>query len=792
MDTLDKTSSRPGEKPFYHIRRISLATLLSLTIAGITVVTTLITAFTMFKVFDDQLTIEFQDRIISESEEFSQKIRTRLQHIDQQLKLFALDNSVRVTLMLDVDYQLQERITAHNEKHQGIIHFIVKNNSEIIVSNDKAGIKDLISHFVEQNTLDGRIFRTEDGKFYVGFTSPINSREKLLGNAGSIYHLHPHQYIHPRNQQQGARLLYSAGSQSFYDLESGSEIKINSQGIYQRGLVEIQDISIEKNEGYLVQLENYTKLHYFMPSTELMKARQEGIINAFFLSFAGALLATILAIWLSNRISRPLNSLVLATKNIAGGAPDAYQLPQQSLIAELYEFSHALIRIVHTLKKDEEKIRRQANYDPLSGLPNRSLFLDRFVGAIKRAKRSNTRIALMFIDLDQFKHINDTLGHSAGDQLLQLASLRLVDIVRSSDTVARLGGDEFTVLMPDLSEIHPVEDVVSKILETLSASFQLEENEAYVSASIGITIYPDDGAEAGQLLRNADSAMYRAKDKGRNNAQFFTIEMNQHAKRRRKLEVALRQALEKDQLELHYQPIYQTSNKQIIGAEALLRWNLTDHEPVSPSEFIPLAEDTGLILPIGEWIMKTACHAAQKWNQQYHQPLRIAVNISSCQFQRADVLQLVKDSIKLSGLDPKLLTIEITESLLLSNNDETMNTLNSLRKMGIEIAIDDFGTGYSSLSYLKRFPVTTLKIDRSFIDDLPEDREDAALVEAIISMSQSLKLKLVAEGVETSRQYQFLKDRNCAMIQGYFLSKPLTLENFEHYLHNIPTIIPQQ
>ena len=792
MDTLDKTSSRPREKPCSHIRRISLATLLSLTIAGITVVITLITAFTMFKVFDDQLTIEFQDRIISESEEFSQKIRTRLQHIDQQLKLFALDNSVRVTLMLDVDYQLQERIAAHNEKHQGIILFIIKNNSEIIVSNDNAEIKDLISHFVEQNSLDGRIFRTEDGKFYVGFTSPINSREKLLGNAGSIYHLHPHQYIHPRNQQQGARLLYSAGSQSFYDLESGSEIEINSQGIYQRGLVEIQDISIEKNEGYLVQLEHYTKLHYFMPSTELKKARQEGITNAFFLSFAGALLATILAIWLSNRISRPLNSLVLAAKNIAGGAPDAYQLPQQSLIAELYEFSHALIRIVHTLKKDEEKIRRQANYDPLSGLPNRSLFLDRFVGAIKRAKRSNTRIALMFIDLDQFKHINDTLGHSAGDQLLQFASLRLVDIVRSSDTVARLGGDEFTVLMPDLTEIHPVEDVVSKILKTLSASFQLEENEAYVSASIGITIYPDDGAEAGQLLRNADSAMYRAKEKGRNNAQFFTIEMNQHAKRRRKLEVALRQALEKDQLELHYQPIYQTSNKQIVGAEALLRWNLTDHEQVSPAEFIPLAEDTGLILPIGEWIMKTACHAAQKWNQQYPHPLRIAVNISSFQFQRADILQLVKDSIELSGLDPALLTLEITESLLLSNNDKTMNTLNSLREMGIEIAIDDFGTGYSSLSYLKRFPVTTLKIDRSFIGDLPEDREDAALVEAILSMSQSLKLKLVAEGVETSQQYQFLKDRNCAMIQGYFLSKPLPLESFEKYLHNIPTINSQQ
>lgn len=754
-------------------------------------IVTLITAFTMFKVFDDQLTIEFQGRIISESEEFSQKIQTRLQHINQQLELFALDNSIRVTLMLDVDYQLQERITTHNEKHQGIILFILKNNSEIIVANDNAEIKDLISHFVEQNTLDGRIFRTEDGKFYVGFTASINSREKLLGNAGSIYHLHPHQYIHPRNQQQGARLLYSAGGQSFYDLESGSKIRISSQSIFQRDLVEIQDITIEKNQGYLVQLENYKKLHYFMPSTELKKARYEGITNALLLSFAGALLATILAIWLSNRISRPLNSLVLATKKIAGGA-SAYPLHRQSLIVELNEFSHALIQIVHTLKKDEEKIRRQADYDPLSGLPNRSLFLDRFIGAIKRAKRSNTRIALMFIDLDQFKHINDTLGHSAGDQLLQLASLRLVDIVRSSDTVARLGGDEFTVLMPDISDMHPIEDVVSKILETLSASFQLAENEAYVSASIGITIYPDDGAEAGQLLRNADSAMYRAKEKGRNNAQFFTIEMNQHAERRRTLEVALRQALEKDQLELHYQPIYQTSNKQIIGAEALLRWNLTDHEPVSPAEFIPLAEDTGLILPIGEWIMKTACHAAQKWNQQYHQPLRIAVNISSIQFQRSDILQLVKNSIKLSGLDPKLLTLEMTESLLLSNNDKTMNTLNSLRAMGIEIAIDDFGTGYSSLSYLKRFPVSTLKIDRSFIDDLPEDREDAALVEAILSMSQSLKLKLVAEGVETSQQYQFLKDRNCAMIQGYFLSKPLPLESFENYLLNIPATISQQ
>jgi len=774
------------------IRRIRLATLLSLAIAAITVVITLITAFTMFKVFDGKLTRGFQDRIISESEEFSQKITTRLQNINQQLKLFALDNSVRVTLMLDVDYQLQERITAHNEKPHGIVFFIVKNNSDIIVSNDNAELRDLISYLVAQNALDGSIFRTEDGKFYVGFTTPINSREKILGNAGSIYRLHPHQYIHPRNQQQGARLLYSANSQLFYDLESGSEIKIIRQSIYRRGQFGIQNITLENNEGYLVQLENYKELQYFMPSTELKKARKEGITNAFWLSFTGALLATILAIWLANRISRPLNSLVLATKNIAGGGSNANQLPQQSLITELSEFSRALIRIVHTLKKDEEEIRRQATYDPLSGLPNRSLFLDRFIGAIKRAKRSNKRIALMFIDLDQFKHINDTLGHSAGDQLLQLASSRLVDIVRSSDTVARLGGDEFTVLIPDLSDIHPVEDVVNNILETLSAPFQLAENEAFVSASIGITIYPDDGIEADQLLRNADSAMYRAKEKGRNNAQFFTLEMNQHAKRRRTLEIALRHALEKDQLELHYQPIYQTSNKQIVGAEALLRWNLTDHGLISPSEFIPLAEDTGLILPIGEWIMKTACHAAQQWNQQYPQPLRIAVNISSRQFERTDILQLVKDSIESSGLDPELLGLEITESLLLSNNDKTMNTLNSLREMGIEIAIDDFGTGFSSLSYLKRFPVTTLKIDQSFIDDLPDDLEDSALIEAILSMSKSLNLKLVAEGAETFQQYQFLKDRNCAMIQGYYLSKPLPLETFENYLRNLPRIISQK
>jgi len=429
-------------------------------------------------------------------------------------------------------------------------------------------------------------------------------------------------------------------------------------------------------------------------------------------------------------------------------------------------------------KRDEEKILYQANFDFLTGLPNRNLFLDRFSRAIQQSKRDGSSIALMFIDLDQFKYVNDTLGHVAGDQLLQEASRRLTEIMRSSDTVARLGGDEFTVLIPNVKELTLVEDIANRILQELSQRYIIDGNDAFISASVGVTVFPDDGDDVDSLMRNADSAMYRAKDNGRNTLQYFTLEMNEQAKRRRFLETALRKAITKKQLMLHYQPILDTVSGVLRGAEALIRWNLPEHGNVYPDEFIPLAEDTGLIVPIGEWILETACEAATRWRPSDAPAPHIAINLSSRQFQRENIAELVQHTIKKTGITPSRITLEITESILLTDDTETLDTLHQLRDMGVEIAIDDFGTGYSSLSYLKRVPVSILKIDRSFVNGLPNDAEDVALVEAILAMAHSLNLKVVAEGVETKEQHEFLRSRHCDMVQGYYFSRPVPENEF--------------
>jgi diguanylate cyclase (GGDEF)-like protein/PAS domain S-box-containing protein len=434
-------------------------------------------------------------------------------------------------------------------------------------------------------------------------------------------------------------------------------------------------------------------------------------------------------------------------------------------------------------KRDEEKIWRQANYDALTGLPNRNLFKDRLDQAMHAAHREGERLALMFIDLDRFKWVNDTLGHASGDLLLQETAARLQHSVRETDTVARLGGDEFTVLLNDIHNTGDVDRIAENLLKRLSEPFDLEGREAFVSGSIGITLYPGDAEDMEQLLGNADAAMYIAKDAGRNVFRYFTQEMNEAAQRRLGLESDLRRVLERGELLLHYQPIVD-GNAEVRGAEALLRWQHPEYGFVPPDEFIPLAEEIGVIVPIEQWVMRQACSDAAQFRQHVPGDFFVSVNISSVQCKSDQCRQVIGSVLADSGLPPSCLKLEITERVMMENTEHVIALLKEVRAMGVRLAVDDFGTGYSSLSYLKQFPVDVLKIDRAFVDGLPEDRDDVALVEAIVAMAHSLNLQVVGEGVETAEQLAFLRSLGCDLIQGYYFSRPVAYQGFIDYLDN--------
>jgi diguanylate cyclase (GGDEF)-like protein/PAS domain S-box-containing protein len=438
-----------------------------------------------------------------------------------------------------------------------------------------------------------------------------------------------------------------------------------------------------------------------------------------------------------------------------------------------------------TLRKEyEDKLVHQANFDDLTQLPNRVLLMDRLARAIKSAKRTGRHVALMLVDLDRFKNINDTLGHAAGDQLLCEAASRLEDCMREGDTVARLGGDEFAAVLSDLAAPHDVEAVATRMLDALGRHFEIANQELFCSASIGATMCPEDGDDPQILMRNADAAMYRVKETGRNGFEFFTPEMNAEAQTRNTIESHLRRAQERDELDLYYQPLVDLHTGRIIGAEALLRWLSGPLGEVAPAEFVPIAEDTGLIVPIGKWVIENACRQAAIWRSNGTGPNYVAVNISIRQFRGGDLVGLVQRALEAAELPPDALELEVTESLLLANNPEAEQSLNELSELGIRLSIDDFGTGYSSLSYLKRYPFSTIKIDHSFVRDVAGDREDKALIEAIVAMGHSLSLTVVAEGVETDQQVEFLRSRGCDVIQGYLVSEPLCAEDFDDLMRN--------
>ena len=439
---------------------------------------------------------------------------------------------------------------------------------------------------------------------------------------------------------------------------------------------------------------------------------------------------------------------------------------------------HRVRRMLHAAEA-ERQIRHLAYLDTLTGLPNRLLFMDRLDQAISRSVRQSSIFALLFIDIDHFKVINDSMGHHAGDQLLTSITARLQQSVRQSDTIARLGGDEFTVIVENINQPEDVMVVTKSILSKLSEPVFIDGREVFISASIGISVFPDDGDDLGSLLKNAETAMYKAKEHGRNNLQFYRAEMSETAMRRLDLENSLRNAIEKDELLVYYQPKFNLSNGKCLGMEALVRWDHPEKGLVQPDEFIPLAEETGMILQLDDWVIRTACTQLSVWKKAGYEVSNLAINVSARQFKEHRLAGVIHKILEETGIEGHELEIELTESTLVDNNENAREMLNELHEMGLKIALDDFGTGYASMSYLKDFPIDTVKIDRSFVWGIPNDKEDMAIVKAIVGLAEALDLSLIAEGVETEQQIEFLNNIGCKYAQGYYWSKPVSAMMFE-------------
>jgi len=433
-------------------------------------------------------------------------------------------------------------------------------------------------------------------------------------------------------------------------------------------------------------------------------------------------------------------------------------------------------------RKNEERLVNLASFDSLTGLPNRAVFLDRLEHALHKAHRESGTLAVFFLDLDHFKHINDSLGHKAGDQLLCEVGTRLQASIREGDTVARLGGDEFTIILEDVRSAQYVAKIAEKILLAISETYLLDTIEVNISPSIGISLYPADGRDMDTLLKNADAAMYYAKDNGRNNFQFYSAEMNAKAAERLAMETSLRRAVELGELYLNFQPQIDLRTGKVSGAEALLRWNSEQWGNVSPAEFVPILEDTGLMGIVGEMVLTQACEAYMALKDKLVPDFQIAVNLSGRQFKGGQLVSYIRQLLSETGMSPKNLELEITESILMDNTDLAITTLNELSAMGMTLAIDDFGKGYLSLSYLKQFPLNVIKIDRAFVRDVNDNASDAAIVDAILAMSHRLQLDVVAEGVETKEQLDFLQAHDCRRVQGCYFSKPLDFDNFSRFI----------
>jgi diguanylate cyclase (GGDEF)-like protein/PAS domain S-box-containing protein len=450
-----------------------------------------------------------------------------------------------------------------------------------------------------------------------------------------------------------------------------------------------------------------------------------------------------------------------------------------------------VINDVTEREQHEELLEYQANHDALTGLPNRNLLADRITQSLANAQRYDQRVAVLFIDLDNFKFVNDSLGHALGDRMLIIQADRLRKCIRSGDTVSRYGGDEFVVVVSNLEKVEDAASVAQHIQEQVSRPFAIDGHEFGITCSIGISLYPRDGLDVDSLLKNADAAMFRAKERNRNSFQFYTSEMNDRVVERMVIERHLRHAIELGELEMHYQPQIDLADGRIVGVEALLRWNSAALGKVAPSRFIPLAEESGLIVPIGEWILKTCCEQNKAWQNAGITPMTISVNLSARQLQKRDLVDTIAAILQESGLNPHFLELEIVESMVMQDVESSVSILKELKRLGVQLAMDDFGTGYSSLSYLKRFPFDRLKIDLSFVRDIIIDPESAAIARSIISMAHNLNLRAIAEGVETEDQLEYLRLHGCDEIQGYYVSRPVSAREMEIMLRKDSWLPPK-
>jgi len=430
-------------------------------------------------------------------------------------------------------------------------------------------------------------------------------------------------------------------------------------------------------------------------------------------------------------------------------------------------------------KRAEETIKHMAYFDALTDLPNRSLFLERLTQALIQAQRNRRILAVLFLDLDRLKIINDTLGHNMGDRLLKAVAARLTTAMRDTDTIARLGGDEFMLLLPEISNASDVDTITTKLLDTFKTPFEFDQQELYITTSIGVAVYPKDGTDAETLLKNADTAMYRAKRTGRNNCQSFAPSMKVENMEQLALGNGLRRAIDRNEFIVHYQPQIDIENGEMVGMEALIRWQHPEYGIIPPNSFIHWAEDSGLIVPIGEMVLRMACKQNQAWLAAGYPPLKVAVNLSARQLKQTNIVQTVALILKETGLPADCLELELTESVLMDLSGNSMNIPHELKAMGVGFSIDDFGTGYSSLNYLKRLPVNTLKMDQSFVRDLTSDTNDAAIASAVIGLGHGLNLAVLAEGVETMGQLDHLRSLKCDRMQGFLFSKPLPPTEFE-------------
>jgi diguanylate cyclase (GGDEF)-like protein len=479
----------------------------------------------------------------------------------------------------------------------------------------------------------------------------------------------------------------------------------------------------------------------------------------------------------------------IAVRQLACALTKKWQLLQASrqytahLEHEVEERTHSLEESLAVVQSTLKELKYQASHDFLTDLPNRVMLFEKMREAIKSCQKNHTQFALMFLDLDRFKLINDSLSHAVGDELLQYTAKRLKNILRDNDTLARLGGDEFVIIFNQFPNENVLIDKARHILKVLQEPFNIAGKQVSVTASIGIAIYPNDGSSVDILLRNADCAMYQAKELGSNNYQFYTKHMNEQTLEKLEKETQLRTALLKDELFLCYQPQFDLSKNNMVAVEALIRWNHPTKGVLTPMEFIPLAEETGLIIQIGEWALRTACKQNKLWQTQGLAPIRVAINVTAQQFKQQNLVELISRILKETQLEPQYLEIELTENVLL-NSKEVMNTIPQLKALGVCIAIDDFGTGYSGLSYLKKIPLDRLKIDSAFIEHIQSKNDDDVIVSAIVTIANSLHLEVLAEGVETENQVNFLKKHKCGEIQGFYFSKPLTVDELTIFLKN--------